>query len=189
MLGKKANLKLLIPKLWEVGVTVVKTTEFVQGQTSRWGLAWSFVPPATRKIIAPTPVSKNTLLSFMLEGIKRQYSAADVLQSVEEFFKSSGASSKLNSNTFSVDIVASSDQCNTITNRDDVDSVRSHGSLDGSSLQVPQDDLSFRILVFQQMPGTLLIKGSLQHKDSPFSGLFSVVFGSLEESMKSKFCR
>ncbi|CAN7136578.1 unnamed protein product [Brassica rapa subsp. narinosa] len=185
MLGKKANLKLLISKLWEVGVTVVKTTEFVQGQTSRWGLAWSFVPPATRKIIAPTPVSKSSLLSFMLEGIKRQYSAADVLLSVEEFFKSSGASSKLNSNTFSVDIVASSEQCNTITNRDDVDSVRSHGS----SLQGPQDDLSFRILVFQQMPGTLLIKGSLQHKDSPLSGLFSVVFGSLEESMKSKFCR
>lgn len=104
MLGKKANLKLLISKLWEVGVTVVKTTEFVQGQTSRWGLAWSFVPPATRKIIAPTPVSKSSLLSFMLEGIKRQYSAADVLQSVEEFFKSFGASSKLNSNTFSVDV-------------------------------------------------------------------------------------
>ncbi|KAG2308017.1 hypothetical protein Bca4012_083025 [Brassica carinata] len=190
MLGKKANLKLLISKLWQVGVTVVKTTEFVQGQTSRWGLAWSFIPPARKILAPPRPVSKNSLLSFMLEGIKRQYSAADVLQSVEEFFKSCGASSKLNSSTFSVDIVASSDQCNTITNSDDVDSsVRSQTLDDGSSLQVPQDDLSFRILVFQQMPGTLLIKGSLQHKDSPLSGLFSVVFGSLEESLKSKFCR
>jgi 23S rRNA (adenine1618-N6)-methyltransferase len=193
MLGKKANLKLLISKLWEVGVTIVKTTEFVQGQTSRWGLAWSFMPIA-RKIIAP-PVVKKSVLSFMLECIKRQYSAVDVLQSVEEFFKSCGASCKLNSSTFSVDIVASNDQCNTISKNDiaDVDSVRSHGyekqSLDGSSLQVPEYNLSFRILVFQQMPGTLLIKGSLQQKDSPLSGLFSRVFGSLEESLKSKFCR
>lgn len=67
MLGKKANLKLLISKLWEVGVTIVKTTEFVQGQTSRWGLAWSFMPTA-RKIIAP-PVVKKSVLSFMLEVI------------------------------------------------------------------------------------------------------------------------
>lgn len=43
-------------------------------------------------------------------------------------------------------IVASSDQCNTITNRDS--SVRSQTLDDGSSLQLPpQDDLSFRILV------------------------------------------
>jgi len=107
-----------------------------------------------------------------------------VLQSVEEFFKSCGASCKLNSSTFSVDvsalpvlfclaiqscfysisssmeflsivvqIVASNDQCNTISKNDiaDVDSVRSHGyekqSLDGSSLQVPEYNLSFRILV------------------------------------------
>ncbi|CAH8392061.1 unnamed protein product [Eruca vesicaria subsp. sativa] len=183
MLGKKANLKLLISKLWQVGVTVVKTTEFVQGQTSRWGLAWSFIPTARKIIAPPIAAKKNSLLSFMLEGIKRQYSAADVLQSVEEFFKSCGASSKLNSSTFSVDIVASSDQCNTITQ------ISKQHTLDGSSLEVPQDDLSFRILVFQQMPGTLLIKGSLQQKDSPLSGLFSLVLGSLEESMKSKFCR
>uniref|UniRef100_A0A1J3EL50 U6 small nuclear RNA (adenine-(43)-N(6))-methyltransferase n=1 Tax=Noccaea caerulescens TaxID=107243 RepID=A0A1J3EL50_NOCCA len=193
MLGKKANLKPLISKLWEAGVTVVKTTEFVQGQTSRWGLAWSFMP-TVRKIVAP-PVAKKSVLSFMLEGIKRQYSATDVLQSVEDFFKSFGASCKLNSSTFSVDIVASCDQCNTITKISlrDVDCVGSQGhekqTLDGSSLQVPQDDLSFRILVFQQMPGTLLIKGSLQQKDSSLSGLFSLVLGTLEESMKSKFCR
>lgn len=101
-------------------------------------------------------------------------------------------------------IVASNDQCNTISKNGtrDLDSVKSHGnekqSLDGSSLQVPVDNLSFRILVcldlleyisdcclhifnwcmienfmvqvFQQIPGSLLIKGSLQQKDSPLSG-------------------
>lgn len=65
MVGRKANLKFLISKLRDVGVTVVKTTEFVQGQTCRWGLAWSFVPPS-RKIISPYVAGKS-ILSFMLE--------------------------------------------------------------------------------------------------------------------------
>jgi 23S rRNA (adenine1618-N6)-methyltransferase len=64
MVGRKVNLKFLTSKLREVGVTIVKTTEFVQGQTCRWGLAWSFVPPV-RKIISPL-VQKNSL-SFTLE--------------------------------------------------------------------------------------------------------------------------
>lgn len=65
MVGRKSNLKFLISKLWEVGVTIVKTTEFVQGKTCRWGLAWSFVPP-TRKMISPRVAQKN-IISFMLE--------------------------------------------------------------------------------------------------------------------------
>ncbi|XWS62661.1 hypothetical protein CRYUN_Cryun06bG0029900 [Craigia yunnanensis] len=65
MVGRKVNLKFLISKLREVGVTIVKTTEFVQGQTCRWGLAWSFVPPA-KKIISPHVTEKN-ILSFMLD--------------------------------------------------------------------------------------------------------------------------
>lgn len=65
MIGRKSNLKLLTSKLWEVGATVVKTTEFVQGQTCRWGLAWSFLPPA-KKIVSSHVAGKNNL-SFMLE--------------------------------------------------------------------------------------------------------------------------
>lgn len=65
MVGRKLNLRFLISKLWEVGVTIVKTTEFVQGQTCRWGLAWSFVPPL-RKIILSHVAEKNNL-SFMLQ--------------------------------------------------------------------------------------------------------------------------
>lgn len=65
MVGRKTNLKALIGKLWESGVTIVKTTEFVQGQTCRWGLAWSFVPP-TKKIASPHVVQKS-VMSFMLE--------------------------------------------------------------------------------------------------------------------------
>lgn len=72
MVGKKSNLKILTMKLREVGVVVVKMTEFVQGQTCRWGLAWSFVPHA-RKIM-PAHLGKNTALSFMLEVLISSYS-------------------------------------------------------------------------------------------------------------------
>ena len=65
MVGRKSNLKVLVSKLREVGVTIVKTTEFVQGQTCRWGLAWSFMPPA-RKIISSHVTEKN-VLSFTFE--------------------------------------------------------------------------------------------------------------------------
>jgi 23S rRNA (adenine1618-N6)-methyltransferase len=65
MIGRKSNLKYLISKLWEVGVTVVKTTEFVQGRTSRWGLAWSFLPTVQQKPSSTLP-NKN-IMSFMLE--------------------------------------------------------------------------------------------------------------------------
>lgn len=65
MVGRKTNLKVLISKLWDVGATIVKTTEFVQGQTCRWGLAWSFLPPS-RKVI-PCHVAEKNNMSFMLE--------------------------------------------------------------------------------------------------------------------------
>lgn len=65
MVGKKSSLKVLMSKLRDIGVTVVKTTEFVQGQTCRWGLAWSFMP-ATRNLISSNVAKKNGF-SFMLE--------------------------------------------------------------------------------------------------------------------------
>ncbi|KAK2980581.1 hypothetical protein RJ640_029168 [Escallonia rubra] len=102
MVGRKSNLKTLISHLRSVGVSVVKTTEFVQGQTCRWGLAWSFVPPA-RKIIS-SHVAEKRVLSFTLEGLQRQYSAVNVLQAVESFFCTSGASCKLNLDSFYVDV-------------------------------------------------------------------------------------
>ena len=79
MVGRKVNLKFLILKLREVGV-IVKTTEFVQGQTCRWELAWSFVP-RSKKIISPH-VTEKSILSFMFEGLQRQFGAIHVLPSL-----------------------------------------------------------------------------------------------------------
>lgn len=65
MVGRKATLKGLTARLWALGAAAVRTTEFVQGRTSRWGLAWSFASP-------PKAVQKNSTVSksnhsFMLE--------------------------------------------------------------------------------------------------------------------------
>ncbi|TYH37389.1 hypothetical protein ES332_D12G036900v1 [Gossypium tomentosum] len=184
MVGRKVNLKFLVSKLREVGVTVVKTTEFVQGKTFRWGLAWSFVPPA-KKIVTPHVTEKN-ILSFMLEGTQRQFGAIHVLQSVESFFLAGGASCKLNASSFVVDIIASADHCNALLNNDVkyIDEVASC-----SNVQEAPSNLCFRILVFQQIPGTLLVKGSLQHRDSALSGLFSSIIQQLEASLRQKFCK
>lgn len=65
MIGKVANLKLLVSKAREAGASVVKTTEFVQGQTARWGLAWSFITP--RKMILRSSAPEKNHHSFTLQ--------------------------------------------------------------------------------------------------------------------------
>ncbi|KAF8410436.1 hypothetical protein HHK36_002965 [Tetracentron sinense] len=193
MVGRKLNLKVLVAKLREVGVTIVKTTEFVQGQTCRWGLAWSFVPPA-RKIIASHVAKKNNL-SFMLEGLQRQFNAVHVLKFVESFFHASGASCN-SSSSFVVDITASNDHCdailkNGVQNFDETASCqyKREKSNDSSGTHPPVDEICFRVSVFEQIPGTLLVRGSLQHKENSLSGAFSLIFQWLEEILKKKFCR
>lgn len=194
MVGRKFNLKILTSKLWEVGATVVKTTEFVQGQTCRWGLAWSFLPPA--KKIASSHVAVKNNLSFMLEGLDRKFSAINVLQSVQSFFCSSGALCNLNTSSFTVDVTTTKDHldavlksesqhCGRVASCEDVQ----EATISSSCLNLPPNNLSFRVSVFQQIPGTLLVKGSLQHRESQVSGSFSSIFQRLEEDLKQKFCR
>ncbi|XP_077246559.1 methyltransferase isoform X2 [Tasmannia lanceolata] len=173
MVGRKANLKVLVPKLREVGVSIVKTTEFVQGQTSRWGLAWSFLAP-TKKIIA-SHVSEKNHQTFMLEGLQRQFGAMQVLKSVEFFFLASGASCKSNLSSFIIDITASNEQCEAVLKDGLQICDGSAGqficetSNVSSNLHRQSDELCFRVSVFEQIPGTLLLRGSLLHKQSPLS--------------------
>ncbi|KAI3861392.1 hypothetical protein MKW98_000344 [Papaver atlanticum] len=190
MVGRKINLKLLTSKLREVGVSVVKTTEFVQGHTCRWGLAWSFIPPAT-KIIASHKTPK-TNMSFMLEGIQRQISAMHILQSVESFFAAAGASCKSNCSSFVVDVTVSNERCDAIVNNESVNAYETSTSQPRQPTcddALPSKEISFRISVFQQIPGTVLVKASLQNKGSPLSGAFSVLSQQLEISLKKDYCR
>lgn len=191
MVGKKSNLKILISKLRAVGITIVKTTEFVQGQTCRWGLAWSFVPPS-RKICSH--VTERNNLSFMLEGIQKQYSALHVLQSVEVFFSSIGASCKLDTSSFKIDVMVSEDQCEEVLTNE-AQNTHSSGSfahksgISDCSNRLKSEDLHLSVSVFQQIPGTLLMKGSLQQKESSGSGKLFLLFCHLEEVLRNKFCK
>lgn len=45
MVGKKSTLKMARKLIHDFGQTVVRTTEFIQGKTSRWAIAWSFLAP------------------------------------------------------------------------------------------------------------------------------------------------
>ncbi|RDX62519.1 U6 small nuclear RNA (adenine-(43)-N(6))-methyltransferase, partial [Mucuna pruriens] len=191
MVGRKSNLKYLVSKLWEVGVAIVKTTEFVQGRTSRWGLAWSFLPPAQNSSIS-LPNKKNT--SFTLEGLQGQHGAINVLEAVKSYFSLHGLSCTLNTSSFTVDVAASKDDCDSILRNElpiinkSIDCQPTTETSNGLSVNLSLERLCFRISVFQQIPGTLLVKGSLQDKNSPLSGAFSVIFQKLEEALRNKFC-
>ncbi|XP_027919005.1 U6 small nuclear RNA (adenine-(43)-N(6))-methyltransferase isoform X1 [Vigna unguiculata] len=191
MVGKKSNLKYLVSKLWGFGVSIVKTTEFVQGRTYRWGLAWSFLPPVQKSSISLSTKNKT---SFTLEGLQRQHGAINVLESVKSHVSSHGLSCSMNTSSFTVDVAISKDDCDSILRNelkfvnDSTDCQPRRKTSNESSLNFSPERLCFRISVFQQIPGTLLVKGSLQDKDSPLSGAFSVIFQKLEEALRSKFC-
>ncbi|VFQ65876.1 unnamed protein product [Cuscuta campestris] len=173
-------MKVLISKLWEVGVTVVKTTEFVQGQTCRWGLAWSFVAPANKAI--PHRIAEKTNDSFMLEGLQSGHSAFNLLQSVESFFCSNGASCKLNTASFYIDITYPNEHSD----------VPKPIEMNNKASANRINDVHFRVSVFQQIPGTLLVKGSLQKKDTSSNsgtGAFSLMFQRLEVFLRNAFCK
>lgn len=181
MVGRKANIKLLVSKVREAGASVVKTTEFVQGQTARWGLAWSFIAP--RKMVIKSITPGKVHHSFMLQGLRREYGAFQVLKSAETFFCASNLLCKTDSLSFSIDVTLSDEQTQAaILHGDDFS-----GSVEDNSTKWHSTvkGISFRISVFEQMPGTLLIRGSLLNK--ALSGTFSSLFSRLEDTLKVEF--
>ncbi|XP_057420367.1 uncharacterized protein LOC130714487 [Lotus japonicus] len=182
MAGRKSSLKDLISKLWKVGVTIVKTTEFVQGRTSRWGLAWSFLTPVQKPSISMP--NKNNM-SFTLEGLQRQHSAINVLEAVKSYFSLHGLSCTVNTSSFTVEVVASKDDCDSIC-KSDLPVINNPQDFQPTKETSNGSRLCLRISVFQQIPGTLLVKGSLQDRNSPLSGSFSAIFQKLEEALRNK---
>ncbi|KAL6494840.1 hypothetical protein OROGR_031640 [Orobanche gracilis] len=183
MVGRKYNLNILVSGIWNVGATVVKTTEFVQGRTSRWGLAWSFVP-VSRKMIPSHNIEKNNL-SFILEGLQRQHGAFNVLQLVESYLVNSGISCKLDAAAFTVDITTTKEQVDAILKNETRQ--RSGNETYLHEMDEPNSVLCFRISVFQQSPGALLVRGKVHEKASSIPGLFSLIFQHLEEVLTCTF--
>ncbi|XP_065014256.1 uncharacterized protein LOC135642220 isoform X2 [Musa acuminata AAA Group] len=187
MVGRKANLKVLVSKLREVGVSLVKTTEFVQGQTARWGLAWSFIAVKKSSIALNTPIKSHH--SFMLEGLQRQFGAFQILKAVESFFLANGAICKCDFSSFLVNVTLSNDQIGDLL-KDGLANIggRAISSMSNTStdLKFPKE-LLFHVSVFEQSPGTVLVRGSLLHKDNPLLGVLSSLFSRLEEALKNDF--
>ncbi|GER50272.1 ribosomal RNA large subunit methyltransferase F [Striga asiatica] len=195
MVGRKYNLSILVSELWNVGATVVKTTEFVQGRTSRWGLAWSFLSVARKITLTPSnnKIDRNNL-SFMLEGLQRHHSAFHVLQSVESHFASGGILCKLDAASFNVDVTATKEQIDAVLKSETCDSSRfavyqheTNESSCSSDFRGKPDAICFRISVFQQNPGALLVRGTLHEKTSSIPGLFQLIFQHLEEFLTRTF--
>ena len=68
MIGKKTTLKTIKQLLKEYKVPVVVDTEFFQGKTHRWGIAWSYDSHVTR----PPPVKRQKPYTIVLSNSLQQ---------------------------------------------------------------------------------------------------------------------
>ncbi|KAH0731549.1 hypothetical protein KY289_002737 [Solanum tuberosum] len=106
-----------------------------------------------------------------LKGLQRHQSAFDVLQSVESYFCNIGASSKLDSASFKVDVSLSAEQCQSILKTQTQNGANQDILI---SANCPSDQLNgmrLCVSVFQQIPGTLLVKGLLLQNEIPVPDL------------------
>lgn len=181
MVGRKVNLKVLILELRKKGVRMLRTTEFVQGRTCRWGLAWSFNPPEESLLSQRVIPTNTSRMSFMLEGLPRHCRAYDVLQKLVFYVHEYGASCKVDMTTFSLK-GSFQDQ------------------LEKQQKEAPQYEVvapstkgssnpHFTLSVFEQAPGALLIKGMLLAEKSRLAGTFSTMLSSVEQNLKQHFVR
>lgn len=69
MIGHKSSLPPLKKLLREIGVVSFKQTEFCQGHTTRWGLAWTFLDIDLRKIPDSLVAAKQKLPKPLVWGV------------------------------------------------------------------------------------------------------------------------
>ena len=101
MIGQKSSLKLLKAELERVGVVNSTLTEFCQGHTTRWGLAWTFIPDINLETIPRNkkkkkkppmkfmvPIPEDPLLytvSVITNKLKQLFSNLEVSKFFNEF--------------------------------------------------------------------------------------------------------
>ncbi|KAH7424918.1 hypothetical protein KP509_11G031600 [Ceratopteris richardii] len=177
MVGRKVNLKILIHKLREIGVKILKTTEFVQGRTCRWGLAWTYNALAPQQQLRCANM-KN--VSFLMEGLSRQCKAYDVLQALCSGLLDFRVTCKVDPTSFMLKGYVQ--EC--LPNEQNL-GVPDDSKLTGSN---DADRVDFTIMVFEQGPGTLLIKGRLLEENTMPAGDFVTMLTSIEQKLKHIFC-
>ncbi|KAL6782426.1 hypothetical protein ACKKBG_A06750 [Auxenochlorella protothecoides x Auxenochlorella symbiontica] len=95
MVGKKSTLRALRGALARAGARVVRTTEFAQGRTSRWGVAWSWAAPAAAAA-APLRAPAGRGAAAALDPARRRHmrpvrtEASAVLRALCEAARGSG---------------------------------------------------------------------------------------------------
>ncbi|XP_066932211.1 RNA N6-adenosine-methyltransferase mettl16-like [Clytia hemisphaerica] len=80
MLGKKSSMKPLIQRLKDAEITNYTTTEFSQGRTTRWGLAWSFSdnrPPS--KLLEKPSKKKKKAKPFIMSFTRDFFVETEIL--------------------------------------------------------------------------------------------------------------
>eukprot|EP00899_Mesostigma_viride_P011471 jgi/Mesvir1/20324/Mv19914-RA.1 len=112
MVGRKASLKSLTETLHAHEVPVIRTTEFVQGRTSRWGLAWTFsmaVADALKsdvrsKLLATAVVSApaRAKVSFSVQNASGADAATRLLSSLKRSLSSLGGTAAVDKATCSM---------------------------------------------------------------------------------------
>eukprot|EP00898_Chlorokybus_atmophyticus_P003318 jgi/Chlat1/3988/Chrsp26S03981 len=154
MLGRKATLLQLKKELHERKVPAVRVTEFSQGRTARWGLAWSFAPDVAadiqKSITSHTQPRANHVFSV------DKYSAADLLSTLRHLLTEEQANFKQDGSAFSFSgtlvMHKSSDSA--------VQGKRARSNEVGRSTSSPPalSGVPFSISVFQQAPGAFAVK-------------------------------
>lgn len=91
--------------------------------------------------------------------------------------------------TSAVLVTLSDEQCNSILKTQTQNGNEQDMLISANCPSDQLNDMRLRVSVFQQIPGTLLVKGLLLQKEIPLPGVFSVIFQQLQEVLKSKFSK
>ncbi|KAL5199214.1 hypothetical protein ABZP36_020417 [Zizania latifolia] len=141
--------------------------------------------PTTRPLLPsclyPGAVPPSTSPTSPPPDLRRECGAFQVLKSAETFLHASNLSCKTDSSLFSIDVTLSDEQAQATTLHGDSDSVEGNTT----KLHSAVTGISFHILLFEQMPGTILVKGSLLNK--ALSDIFASTFSQLEDTLKMEF--
>ncbi|GAQ86083.1 hypothetical protein KFL_002700020 [Klebsormidium nitens] len=200
MVGKKGSLKKLVALLRKKRVAATETTEFVQGKTSRWGLAWSFTPrkmTAAMKEAVAKQLPQRTKISFTLQRLGRQTAAWTVLQAIREELQRERATCQVNEATFALQaripagaLTVPRGEADDNTEAEDTGEAgpeEKRRRLETGGME--HGEFAVKVSVFQQAPGTLLVSAILTEQRVPIAttAAFGTLFDRVEEKLRKRF--
>ncbi|KAG0478861.1 hypothetical protein HPP92_013580 [Vanilla planifolia] len=118
-------------------------------------------------------------------GLNRQCGAFQVLKAVESFFLDKGVPCKIDSSSFCINVNLNNVQDNTANEMGLSDLLK---DAENHSTKVSNgSSCAALVSVFEQIPGTILVRCSPFGKDGTVSGLLSSLFIHLEEHLRKEF--